>query len=76
MALILVKNFPNVTLAEMAQQSLEANGIASILKGDSRIGIAGLGIGALPASMGIDLYVQEDDAPKAETILREIYDGM
>jgi len=73
MDLVLVKNFPDITIAEMAQQKLEAEGIISILKGDSRMGIAGLGIGALPASMGIDLYVAEKDAERANAFLKHEY---
>ena len=76
METVLVKNFPNITLAEMAQQTLEAEGILSMLKGDSRTGLYGMGVGAFPASQGIDLYVADVDAERATKLLREIYDGM
>ena len=76
--LIIVKNFPNRLLAEMAQQLLEAVGILSLLKAPD-YGISGSGAGGgsdIFTGQGVDLYVAEENASKAEDIVRVQYDGI
>lgn len=78
MNLVLIKNFPNGMYAEMAKQSLEHEGIPCVLK------VTGGGIlhhhsagGTWPfTGQGVDLYVPEEFAEKAEELVRAIYDGM
>lgn len=54
MKMVKVKNFPNRIIAEQAQQSLEAEGIPSIIQSPD-VGIFGTGgVSFLP---GADLYV-------------------
>jgi hypothetical protein len=76
--LILIKNFPNRLFAEMAQQTLDAEGIASIAKAPD-YGIIGSGVGGgndIFMGQGVDLYVSEEDAQRAEEIVRTEYDGI
>lgn len=76
--LIMIKNFPNRLTAEMAQQSLEAEGIYSILKAPD-YGFPGAAAGGgfdLFSGQGVDLYVEEKFAEVAEEIVREQYDGI
>ncbi len=76
--LILIKNFPNRLLAEMAQQSLEAEGILSLLKAPD-YGISGSGAGGgsdIFTGQGVDLYVAEENTGRAEDIVRAQYDGI
>ena len=77
-ALVLIKNFPNRLFAEMAQQTLEREGIPSIIKALD-YGITGSGTGGsfdIFAGQGVDLYVEEEFAERAEEIVREQYDGI
>ena len=74
MSMVKVKNFPNRIFAEQAQQSLEKEGIPSMLQ-SSDIGILGAGSdGSLP--QGVDLYVPEEFAEKALQMLTAIFDGI
>lgn len=73
MKMVLVKNFPNRMLAEQAQQSLEVEGIASMIQSPDA-GIIGPGSASLPA--GVDLYVSEEFAPRASEILNSLFDGI
>ncbi len=74
MALVRVKNFPDRMYAERAQQTLAEEGIASILQSPD-IGILGAGSAAsLPG--GVDLYVEEEDAPRAGELLKELFNGV
>ena len=76
--LILIKNFPNRLTAEMAQQSLEAEGIISLMKSPD-YGITGSGVGGgndIFFGQGVDLYVDQEFATTAEKIVREQYDGI
>lgn len=71
--MVKIKNFPNRVFAEQAQQSLEAEGIPSMLQ-SSDIGMFGPGIGTTP--QGVDLYVPEQFAEKALKILTALFDGI
>lgn len=74
---ILIKNFPNRLFAEMAQQTLEAEGIPSIVKAPD-YGLAGAAAGGgfdIFSGNGVDLYVEEEFAKKAEEIIRALYEG-
>ncbi len=74
MALVKIKNFPDRLYAERAQQSLEHEGIPSIIQGIDA-GILGAGSGAgLP--QGADLYVEEENAAKAREVLEILFDGV
>jgi hypothetical protein len=80
MSMICVKNFPNGMYAEMAKQLLDTEGIPCVLKG------AGGGLGPVVlynaggtwpvVGPGVDVYVPEEYAERAEELLRAIYDGM
>jgi hypothetical protein len=74
MALVKIKNFPNRMYAERAKQSLEHEGIISIIQSvDSGILGAG-GSGGLP--QGADIYVGEEDAARAREVLESLFDGI
>ncbi len=74
MALVRVKNFPDRLYAERARQSLEEDGIHSIIQSPDQ-GILGAGSAAgLP--QGADLYVEEEDAARARELLNELFDGV
>lgn len=76
--LILIKNFPNRMYAEMAQQTLETEGIPSVIKAPD-YGITGSGTSGgfgIFTGQGVDLYVEEEFAQRAEEIVREQYDGI
>ncbi len=63
MKMVKVKNFPNRAFAEQSQQSLEAEGIPSMLQSPD-VGILGAGSSSsLP--QGVNLYVEETHAGKA-----------
>jgi hypothetical protein len=76
--LIFVKNFPDRVLAELAQQELDEQEIESMLKGagGDSVNMGGTAgpVGFL--SPGFDLYVDEEDAPRAMKLLRELYEHM
>ena len=74
MALVKIKNFPNRTLAEHAQQSLEEEEIPSVVQSPAA-GILGAG-GACDLPQGADLYVSEECAEKARQILSALFDGI
>jgi hypothetical protein len=74
MALVKVKNFPDRMYAERAQQTLNEEGIASIVQAPDA-GILGAGgVAGLP--QGADLYVEEEDAEEARRMLSELFDGV
>jgi len=76
--LVLIKNFPNRMFAEMAQQLLESQGIHAVVKAPD-YGITGSGTGGsfdIFAGQGVDLYVDEEFAERAEEIVREQYNGI
>ncbi len=76
--LVLVKNFPDRVLAEMAQQQLEEEEIESVLKGagGGTVAIGGIATAVGFLSQGFDLYVDEEDAPKAIKLVRELYQSL
>ena len=80
MDLVLIKNFPNGTIAEMAKQTLEEQGIPSIVKGSGGglgpVVFQGAGGTTQFNGSGVDLYVQEEDVKSAKELLDSIYDGM
>jgi len=74
MALVKVKNFPDRMYAERAQQTLESEGIASVVQSVDA-GILGAG-GAAGLPQGADLYVEEENAEEARRVLQELFDGV
>jgi predicted Fe-Mo cluster-binding NifX family protein len=66
--IVMVKNFPNRTLAEAACQFLKQQGIESVIQSSDMVGTA--------SSQGIDLYVQEGKRTKARRLLERLYDGI
>ncbi len=76
--LVLVKNFPDRVLAEMAQQQLEDEQIESVIKGagGGTVSIGGIGAAVGLMSPGFDLYVDEEDAAKAMRVVRELYEQL
>ena len=76
MKMVVVKNFPNRMYAEQAKQSLEAEGIQSLIQSQFT-GMVGLdSTGTLPTSAGVDLCVSEEFAKKAKEILTALFDGI
>ncbi len=74
MALRFDKNFPDRLFAERAQQTLEDEGIPSVIQSPDA-GILGAGAAAgLP--QGADLYVEEEFYSQAHEILNELFDGI
>ncbi|HEX9006118.1 MAG TPA: DUF2007 domain-containing protein [Bacteroidota bacterium] len=74
MGLRYVKNFPDRLYAERAQQTLEEEGIPSVIQSPDA-GILGAGATAgLP--QGADLYVEEEFYVQAREILNELFDGI
>jgi hypothetical protein len=72
--LIKVKNFPNRMFAEHAQQTLEHEGISSVIQSPDA-GILGAGgVAGLP--QGADLYVVPELADQARSLLEALYDGI
>jgi hypothetical protein len=74
MRLIKIKNFPDRTYAERAQQSLSQEGIPSVIQAVDA-GILGAG-GAAGLPQGADLYVQEEYAEEARLLLSDLFDGV
>jgi hypothetical protein len=68
--LILIKNFPNRLLAEMAQQSLEAEGILSLLKApDYGISGSGAGGGSACSPDRVSIFMSRKKMPEELKIL-------
>jgi hypothetical protein len=75
MNIVKVKNFPDRMYAERARQSLDEEGIPSLIQ-SSDIGFLGAGGAAgLPVS-GADIFVAADMAERAKEILNELFDGI
>jgi hypothetical protein len=72
--MVKVKNFPDRIFAEQAQQTLEREGIPSMLQSPD-IGILGAG-GSSSLPQGVDLFVSEEFAEKARQILTALFDGI
>ncbi len=66
--LVLVKNFPIRALAEAARQALQHDGIEAVIQSSDMVGTS--------SNQGVDLYVQEKDAPTAYHLLDSLYDGI
>ena len=74
MSLVRIKNFPDRMYAERAQQSLDQEGIPSVIQSPDA-GILGAGAATgLPG--GVDLYVSEEYAGKARQMLNDLFDGI
>lgn len=74
MALVRIKNFPDRMYAERAQQTLENEGIPSVVQ-SVETGILGAG-GAAGFPQGADLYVEEEHAEEARQLLSELFNGV
>lgn len=74
MDLVLVKNFPDRMFAERARQTLDAEGIPSIIQSIDA-GFLGAG-GALGLPQGADLYVPHEYSDRARDILNNVFDGI
>ena len=74
MGLVKVKNFPDRMYAERAQQTLDDEGIASVVQSVDA-GILGAG-GAAGLPQGADLYVEEEHAEEARRLLAELFNGV
>ena len=74
MSLVLAKNFPDRIYAERAKQTLEQEGIICIIQSmDPGI----LGAGASGGLIGgVDLYVDEESAPRAKELLTDVFNGV
>jgi hypothetical protein len=72
--LVLVKNFPDRMFAERARQTLDAEGIPSIIQSIDA-GFLGAG-GALGLPQGADLYVPREYADRARDLLNNVFDGI
>ena len=74
MALVKVKNFPDRMFAERAQQTLEREGIHSIIQSPDA-GFIGAG-GVWSGPQGADLYVDDVDVKRARELLESLFDGI
>ena len=74
MKLVKVKNFPDRMYAERARQSLDAEGIPSIIQSVDA-GFLGAG-GAFGLPQGADLYVPAEDVRRASELINDIFDGV
>ena len=74
MALVKIKNFPDRMFAERAQQTLEHEGISSIIQSPDA-GFTGAG-GIWSGPQGADLYVEEQHVARAHEILESLFDGI
>ena len=74
MALTLIKNFPDRMYADRAQQTLQQEGIESVVQSPDA-GIFGAGSMA-STPRGVDLYVEADRADEAKALLNDVFDGV
>jgi hypothetical protein len=74
MSLVQVKNFPDRMYAERAQQTLEQEGIHSIIQSMDTGVLGAGGVGGL--IQGVDLWVDEEDAERVKEILTDVFDGV
>jgi hypothetical protein len=72
--LVLVKNFPDRMYAERARQTLDAEGIPSIIQSIDA-GFLGAG-GAFALPQGADLYVPREFSDRARDLLNDVFDGV
>ena len=73
-SLVKIKNFPNRMYAERARQTLDVEGIPSLIQ-SVEAGFLGAG-GSAGFPQGADLYVQPEEADRAREILEELFDGV
>ena len=71
--IILIKNFPNRIFAEQAKEILERNEISAVLK-SADVGILGTASSSL--NIGVNLYVEEEEAERAAELIDALYDGI
>ena len=74
MDLVKVKNFPDRMFAERARQTLDAEGIPSIIQ-SLDVGFLGAGA-AIGLPQGADLYVPSEFVDRARELLNDIFDGV
>jgi len=74
MDLVKVKNFPDRMYAERARQTLDVEGIPSIIQSVDA-GFLGAG-GALGLPQGADLYVPGEFVERALELLNDVFDGV
>ncbi|HUI11097.1 MAG TPA: DUF2007 domain-containing protein [Bacteroidota bacterium] len=74
MDLVKVKNFPDRMYAERARQTLDVEGIPSIIQSVDA-GVLGAG-GALGLPQGADLYVPGEFVDRARELLNDVFDGI
>ena len=74
MDLVLVKNFPDRMYAERARQTLDAEGIPSMIQSIDA-GFLGAG-GAIALPQGADLYVAQEFSDRARDLLNDVFDGI
>jgi hypothetical protein len=74
MALKKIKNFPDRTYAERAQQTLVHEGISSIIQSPDA-GFIGAG-GVWGGPQGADLYVEQEDVERARELLESLFNGI
>jgi putative protein kinase ArgK-like GTPase of G3E family len=73
MRLVKIKNFPHRMFAEQAQQALADEGIPSVASSPD-IGITGTPGALVP--QGVDLFVPEEYAEKARSVIFALFDGI
>jgi hypothetical protein len=74
MDLVKIKNFPDRMYAERARQSLDAEGIPSIIQSVDA-GFLGAG-GAVGLPQGADLYVPSEFRSRAAELINDLFDGI
>jgi len=74
MDLVLVKNFPDRMYAERARQTLDAEGIPSMIQSIDA-GFLGAG-GAIALPQGADLYVAREFSDRARDLLNDVFNGI
>ena len=74
MDIVKVKNFPDRMYAERARQTLDVEGIPSIIQSVDA-GFLGAG-GALGLPQGADLYVPVEFVERARELLNDVFDGV
>ena len=71
--LIFIKNFPNRAFAEQAKEILDRESIGCVLSSPD-VGI--LGTSTTSLSIGVNLYVEQDNEENARALLEALYNGI
>jgi len=71
--LVFIKNFPNRAFAEQASEILEKEEIACVLSSPD-VGIMGTSTSSL--SIGVDLYVDEQNEQRTRMLLEALFNGI